>query len=150
MLAARAPSAAQIWRVKAATDVFPLVPVTAAIVAGWRRKNFAAASASARRAPDEGDCFRQRRRRRPFGHDGHGAGRQCLRDEAQPVVFGSRHRHEHIAWRDHAAVGADALDFERVEARLDDGVGSEQVLELHWLRDRILMPSPEKRGRVGR
>ena len=35
----RRPSADQIWRVKAATDVLPLVPVTAAIVAGWRGKN---------------------------------------------------------------------------------------------------------------
>ena len=50
MLAACSPSAAQIWRVKAATEVLPLVPVTAAIVSGWRGKNFAAASASARRA----------------------------------------------------------------------------------------------------
>jgi len=50
MLAACSPSAAQIWRVKAATEVFPLVPVTAAITAGWRGENFAAASASARRA----------------------------------------------------------------------------------------------------
>ena len=48
MLAAVMPSADQIWRVKAATEVFPLVPVTAAMV-GWRGKNFAAASASARR-----------------------------------------------------------------------------------------------------
>ena len=50
MLAARCPSALQIWRVKAATDVLPLVPVTAAMVPGWRGKNAAAASASARRA----------------------------------------------------------------------------------------------------
>ncbi len=50
MLAAGLPSAAQIWRVKAATDVLPLVPVTAAITSGWRGKIFAAPSASARRA----------------------------------------------------------------------------------------------------
>src|SRR6516162_9446959 len=50
MLAAAWPSAIQIWRVNAATDVFPLVPVTAAITSGWREKNFAAVSASARRA----------------------------------------------------------------------------------------------------
>ena len=50
MLAACLPSAAQIWRVKAATDVFPLVPVMAAITSGWRGKNFAAPSARARRA----------------------------------------------------------------------------------------------------
>ena len=62
MLAAACPSAAQICRVKAATEVLPLVPVTAAMVAGWRGKNFAAASASARRAlltAHEGDCRRQ-------------------------------------------------------------------------------------------
>src|SRR3569623_3762343 len=49
MLAALSPRDAHIWRVKAATEVFPLVPVTAAVVAGWRGKNAAAASASARR-----------------------------------------------------------------------------------------------------
>ena len=50
MLAACSPVAAQIWRVKAATEVLPLVPVTAAIVSGWRGKNLAAACANARRA----------------------------------------------------------------------------------------------------
>ena len=50
MLAASQPSAAQIWRVNAATEVLPLVPVTAAITGGWPGKNLAAASASARRA----------------------------------------------------------------------------------------------------
>ena len=49
MLAAAWPRRAHTWRVKAATEVLPLVPVTAAMVAGWRGKNFAAASASARR-----------------------------------------------------------------------------------------------------
>ena len=38
MLAAGRPSAAQICRVKAATEVLPLVPVTAAIVAGLARE----------------------------------------------------------------------------------------------------------------
>src|SRR6266446_781640 len=49
MLAEPWPSRSQIWRVKAATEVLPLVPVTAAIVAGCRGKNRAAASANARR-----------------------------------------------------------------------------------------------------
>src|SRR3954454_5023692 len=49
MLAAAWPSCCQIWRVKAATDVLPLVPVTAAMVVGCRGKNLAAAGASARR-----------------------------------------------------------------------------------------------------
>ncbi len=35
-LAAAWPSRVQIWRTKEATEVFPLVPVTATIVAGWR------------------------------------------------------------------------------------------------------------------
>jgi hypothetical protein len=35
MLAAWRPRAAQIWRQKAATEVLPLVPVTATQVAGW-------------------------------------------------------------------------------------------------------------------
>src|SRR5258708_35739273 len=50
MLAAACPSEVQIWRAKAATDVFPLVPVTAAITCGWRGNNAAAAHAKARRA----------------------------------------------------------------------------------------------------
>src|SRR5260221_6234860 len=50
MLAAACPSEVQIWRAKAATDVFPLVPVTAAITCGWRGNNAAAANAKARRA----------------------------------------------------------------------------------------------------
>src|SRR6516165_405719 len=49
MLAEAWPSRCQICRVNAATEVLPLVPVTAAIVAGCRAYNFAAASASARR-----------------------------------------------------------------------------------------------------
>ncbi len=38
MLAAGRPSAVQIWRVKAATEVLPLVPVTAAMVPRLARK----------------------------------------------------------------------------------------------------------------
>src|SRR6266851_1028334 len=37
MLAEACPSRSQIWRVKAATEVLPLVPVTAAIVASMKR-----------------------------------------------------------------------------------------------------------------
>ncbi len=49
MLAAAWPASSQIWRVKAATEVLPLVPVTATMVSGWRGKIFAASFASARR-----------------------------------------------------------------------------------------------------
>ena len=34
-LAAAIPMCAQIWRVKLATEVLPLVPVTAATTSGW-------------------------------------------------------------------------------------------------------------------
>src|SRR5580704_10053060 len=47
MLAALNPSAVQICRANTVTDVLPLVPVTAAMVPGWRGWTLAAASASA-------------------------------------------------------------------------------------------------------
>ena len=50
MLAACLPTAVQIWRVNEATEVFPLVPVTATTVAGCRTNNFAAPRASMARA----------------------------------------------------------------------------------------------------
>jgi hypothetical protein len=42
MLAARNPMESQIWRTKAATEVFPLVPVTATVRSGCLPKNRAA------------------------------------------------------------------------------------------------------------
>ena len=36
MLAAFSPACSQIWRVNAATEVLPAVPVTATSVSGWR------------------------------------------------------------------------------------------------------------------
>ncbi len=111
MLAACLPSAAQIWRVKAATDVLPLVPVTAAIISGWRGKNFAAASASARRA------LPTLMKATPSGSGIGGTrsamiaaapGRQRLADETQAVVLGAGDRDEQVARPDGAAVGADA------------------------------------------
>ena len=111
MLAARSPSAAQIWRVKAATEVLPLVPVTAAIVAGWRGKNRAAASASARRALPTWT------KATPSG-SGVGGARSAmtatapavdrLRDEAQPVGLGAGDGDEQVARLHRAAVGRDA------------------------------------------
>ena len=50
ILAAGYPAVSQICRVKAATEVLPLVPVIAAMVPGWRGYSFAAASESVRRA----------------------------------------------------------------------------------------------------
>ena len=123
MLAASWPSAAQIWRVNAATEVLPLVPVTAAIVAGWRGKNRAAASASARRTLatlHERDVVGQRVRR-ALRHHGDGAGRERLRHEGEPVRLGARHRDEQEARLHRAAVGRNAGDVERAEARARSG-----------------------------
>src|SRR5258708_5687705 len=50
MRAPARPSEVQVGRAKAAPDVFPLAPVTAAITCGWRGNNAAAANAKARRA----------------------------------------------------------------------------------------------------
>ena len=47
ILIAAWPRAAQIWRVKVATEVLPLVPVTATMVSGWVPNHSAAAQASA-------------------------------------------------------------------------------------------------------
>ena len=82
MLAAACPSAAQIWRVKAATEVLPLVPVTAAIIAGWRGIEFG--RGERQRAPrigdlHEGDAVRQRLRGRRSAIDRRRAGRHRLR-----------------------------------------------------------------------
>jgi hypothetical protein len=48
-LAASKPCPVQIWRTKEATDVLPLVPVTATAVLGWRPKKRAATKARSRR-----------------------------------------------------------------------------------------------------
>ena len=45
MLAETWPAPANIWRQKLATEVLPLVPVTATQVCGWRPQKLAAASA---------------------------------------------------------------------------------------------------------
>ena len=55
MLIAAWPSAAQIWRVKVATEVLPFVPVTATIVSGC--------------APNHSAAAPGKRRARVLGHD---------------------------------------------------------------------------------
>ena len=85
----------------AATEVLPLVPVTAAMVSGWCRKKRAAAIASARRA------LPTRTKATPSGSGTGGtfsamtatapASTACF-DEAEAVVLGARHRHEQVAW----------------------------------------------------
>ena len=99
MLAACNPSALQICRVKAATEVLPLVPVTAAMVPGWRGKNFAAASASARRALLTGTkaTVGGQPVRALLGGDRHRAGRRRLLGEMRAVGLGAGNGEEQEA-----------------------------------------------------
>src|SRR4030088_3365714 len=146
MLAACSPSADQIWRVKSATDVLPLVPVMATITFGWRGKNFAAASASARRASatlmkatPSGSGLRGRARAPPR-HRGPRPARQRGSHEAQSIILCARHRHEQVAGLDGAAVGADAGELERSKARVADGVRGEEIGKFHGARFIASMP----------
>ena len=87
---------------------------------------------------DEGNAFRQRRRRHALGHDRRGTGGERLGDETQPVVPAACHRHEQVAGLDGAAVGADAGDVEGGEARIDDGIHGNEIGELHGGSRRIV------------
>ena len=136
---AASPSAAQICRVKAATEVLPLVPVTAAMVAGWRGKNFAAASASARRAL--ATCTKATLPGSPsrplLGGDRHRAGRRRLLGEMRAVGLGAGDGDEQEARLDLAAVGGNAGDLDagklRELARIEPGV-LQEVGEFHRSR----------------
>src|SRR5262249_5041857 len=139
MLAAAWPSAVQIWRVNAATDVLPLVPVTAAIICGWREKNFAAVSAKARRAsatlmnatPSGSGVAGGRSAMMAAAHRGGAAAGERVRDEVERLFLRPRPRHEQIARLDGAAVGVDAGEVERGEARVGDGIRGEEIDKLH-------------------
>ena len=134
MLAAECPSVVQIWRVKAATDVLPLVPVTAAMVCGWRAKNFAAISASARRAlsaPHERDASRQRRFRHLLREDRGCAGGERRRDEFQAVGFAAFDCDEDVARLDRARIRRHAAHVEIGAAGLDDGIWRQNCAKLH-------------------
>ena len=114
MLAACKPSALQICRVKAATEVLPLVPVTAAMVPGWRGKNFAAAKRQrAARVGDlhEGDVVGQPVRAL-LGRDRHRAGRRRRAREMRAVGLGAGDGDEQEARLDLAAVGGNAGDLD--------------------------------------
>ena len=134
MLAAASPVASQIWRVNAATEVLPLVPVTAAMVSGWCLKKRAAASASARRA------LPTRTKATPSGSGTGGTFSAMIATapasiaaphEAQAVVLGAGHRHEQVSGLDLAAVGRDAAHVEVGEPRVADGIDGEELGEFH-------------------
>ena len=134
MLAARCPSAVQICRVKAATEVFPLVPVTATTTRGWRGKNLAAITASARRALStrakavpsaSGTCGRRSATIAAAPAASAGA------TKVQPVRLAAGNRDEHIAAPDRAAVSRHPADVEIGVAGLDLRVCGQDVAKLH-------------------
>ena len=134
MLAACRPSAAQICRVKAATEVLPLVPVTAAMVPGWRGKKFAAASASARRAfvdRHEGDAVGQALRAL-LGGNRHRAGGDRGAGEMRAVGLGAGNGDEQIARLDLAAVGGNAGELERRAKRGSKRASSSGDRQVSW------------------
>ena len=138
--AALRPSAAKIWRVKSATEVLPLVPVTATIVSGCAAKKRAAIRASARRGSADA------RTGTPLGAGDIGArldedrGRALgdrIGDEARAVGLGAGQRGEQPARPHLAAVGREAGDLDVSPPWRGRGLGTGQHLELHcpstWL-----------------
>ena len=74
---------------------------------------------------------RRQRGRAALAHDRRGAGRGRLRRVGQTVGLGPRHRHEHIAALDLAAVRGDARGFDRAGARIERGQSGEEFGKLH-------------------
>ena len=100
-----------IWRVNAATDVFPLVPVTAAIVCGWRGRHFAAARASARRGVFDANKSNRTAATLPAGCSAgnrHRTGRDRLLGEMRAIGLGASNGEEDETWLHLAAVGGNA------------------------------------------
>ena len=75
--------------------------------------------------PDEGNVGRQRHGRHALGHNRHSTVGHRRRYETQTIAAGAGHRHEQIARLDLTAVGADAADLNRVEARVANSVNRE-------------------------
>ena len=115
MLAASWPSAAQIWRVKAATEVLPLVPVTAAMVVGLAR--IEARRRERQRAPHvggahEGDVVRAASSGARSAMTATAPAASACGTKRQAVRLGARHRDEQVAGLHLAAVGRDAGDVD--------------------------------------
>ena len=98
------PSASQICRVKLATEVLPLVPVTATITSGWPPNQRLAAIASARRGLSlrttgtASGPARPRRRASPAGSVSTATApiRERVRDEVRAVRPAARQRREEM------------------------------------------------------
>ncbi len=131
MLAEAWPRLCQICRVKAATDVLPLVPVTAAIVAGCFGKNLAAASASARRGLLDDDERDARALRPVVACNRDRAGRNGGVDETRAVGLAAGERKEQVARLHRAAVDGQPPHLDRVIRGIDRGIGAKEVAKSH-------------------
>ena len=133
MLAASWPSAAQICRVNAATEVLPLVPVTAAIVSGLAR--IEARRRERERAPHvvgahERDVVGKLLRRAAAMTAAAPAASACgTKDRPSALVPGTATNR----WPGFTLRLSDAmpLEIERREARVELAVRSDEVCELH-------------------
>ena len=108
-LAARNPSAVQIWRTKEVTEVLPLVPVTATTVLGWRAKKRAAISARRWRGSLSSMTGSEvEGRAHSLGDEDRGSTPlHGLVDEARAVRLHAGKRGEEIAGHNLAAVGGE-------------------------------------------
>ena len=75
----------------------------------------------------------------PLAHDRHRAGGDGIGDETRTVGAAAGERNEDVARLHVAAVGGNAGDFERAEARLECGISGQHFAQLHG-RDRTLEP----------
>ena len=105
-------AARKIWRAKAATEVFPLVPVTATIVSLCRAKNLAAASATASARVGDFDEGRAGDVGRAFGDDRRRALGERFGGVLEPIVLDAAEREKKVAGLGLAAVRAKSGDLE--------------------------------------
>ena len=104
----RCPSRCQIWRVKAATEVLPLVPVTAAMVARLPRIKFRRRQRQRAARIRRGDERHAAAVRRMIARDRNGARGNRRIDEARAVGLAAGQREEQVARLHRAAVHREA------------------------------------------
>ncbi len=73
----------------------------------------------------------RKRRRRALADDGGRSRGGGLRRIGKPVRLAARHRHEHVAARDLAAVRGQAAGLDRAQARVELGRIGQQIGKLH-------------------
>ncbi len=132
-LAAWNPCPAQSWRTKDATEVLPLVPVTATSVSGWSPKKRAAISASSRRGsvPVTTGTSVCGSVAPSAVENGRRAALESRGDEAGAVGVHARQRGEQIARLDLPAVGREPRDRQVGPACGQLRLGPDQLTQSH-------------------